>query len=135
DAAKRVALAVPVRLGDFVLEGLGDFCGTAGPRDRWTAKLFAGWQHGVNAAGTEIYERVNASAGVGGADVRPAGVSVFAHHALSAHTQAVGRADWTDPDLGTRSTGYRELYFVAALDATPRAGGHLMPNPLIRTDQ
>jgi len=135
DATKRLSLSVPVRFGDFVLEGLGDFSGTAGPRDRWTAKLFAGWQHGVNAAGAEIYERVNAATGPGGADVRPAGVSVFAHHALSARTQAVGRVDWTDPDLGTSSAGYHELYFVAALDASPRAGIHLMPNALIRTYQ
>jgi hypothetical protein len=135
DATKKLSLSVPVRFGDFVVEGLGDFSGTAGPRDRWTTKLFAGWQHGVNAAGAEIYQRVNASTGVAGADVKPAGVSVFAHHAVGAHAQAVGRVDWTDPDRETNSAGYRELYFVAALDASPRSGVHLMPNALIRTYQ
>src|SRR5262245_36371904 len=119
DPTKKLSVSVPWRFGDFVLEGLGDYSGTPGPAGRCTARLFAGWQRGAgeaaaSAAGVEVYERVNAAAGPGGADVRPGGVSVFAHRALGPHVQAVGRVDWTDPDLSSHSTGYRELYFIAA---------------------
>ena len=135
DPSKRLSLAVPWQIGDFVIEGLADYTGRPGPQDRWTGRLFAGWRHGANAGGMEVYEQVNASAGVGGADVRPAGLSVFGHRAITPAWNVVGRVDWTDPDLATHDAGYRQLYLIAALDATPRARVHLMPNALVRTYQ
>lgn len=133
NGTKRLALSVPWRIGDFVVEGLADATPAPGPLDRWTGKVFVGWQHGPSAAGLETYERVNAAAGVNGADVRPAGVSLFGHRAFAKTWQMVGRVDWTDPDVSTHGSGYRQLYFIAALDASPRANVHLMPNALIRT--
>ena len=133
DDTKRLSLSVPWRRGDFVFEGLADVTPASGPLDRWTGKLFVGWQKGPNAAGVETYERVNAAAGVNGGDVRPAGVSVFGHRAFAKTWQMVGRVDWTDPDLSPHDAGYRQLYLIAALDASPRANVHLMPNALIRT--
>jgi hypothetical protein len=132
-ASKRLALSLPVRLGPFVLEGVGEYEGQTGPRDMWLTKLFGGWQHGSDAAGIEAFRRTNAAAGAAGADVVPAGVSVFAHHHLTEHWGAVGRVDWFDPNQGSDAIGYREMFFVAALDATPRANVHLMPNLLVRT--
>ena len=67
------------------------------------------------------------------ADVVPSGVSVYGRHRLNDHWRAVGRVDFTDPDSNLDSAGYRETYFVAALDAMPHAQVHVMPNILVRT--
>lgn len=133
NAAKKLMLSVPWKLGDFVLEAMGDWEGETGPRDRWTTKAFGGWQKGSNAAGVELFRRVNAAAGVAGADAVPTGVSAYARRQLNAHWRAVGRVDWVDPDREQRNSGYRELYWIAALDAMPHANVHLMPNVLVRS--
>lgn len=130
---KKLTLAVPWRLGDFVVEGMGDFEDERGTRDRWTVRAFGGWQKGADGAGVELYRRVNANAGVANADVVPAGLSVHGHHALNGLWRVVGRVDWTDPDMNLDHAGYRELFFIAALDAVPNAAVHLMPNVLVRT--
>lgn len=132
NASKKLMLSVPLQLGNFVIEGMGDFEGETGPHDKWTAQGFAGWQKGPDAAGVQVFRRVNAAAGVGGADMVPAGASVFGHRHLTAHWSAVGRVDWFDPDTKSASAGYREMYWIAALDASPRANVHLMPNVLVR---
>ena len=133
NASKKLALSLPYRFGNFVLEGMGDFEGETGPRDKWTAKLFGGWQRGSDAAGVELFRRVNANAGAGGADVVPAGVSVFAHKRLDERWRAVARVDGFDPDAEQKHAGYRELFWLAALDATPHPNVHLMPNVEMRT--
>jgi hypothetical protein len=76
---------------------------------------------------------VNAAAGVAGADLVPVGVSAFGHMRLNDHWRAVGRVDWTDPDHDNANAGYREMYWIAALDAMPRANVHLMPNVYVRS--
>ena len=133
NAGKKLALSLPYRFGDFVLEGMGDFEGETGPHDKWTAKLLGGWQKGPDAAGVEAFRRVNAAAGLAGADVVPVGMSAYAHRRLNDHWRAVGRVDWFDPDHELSNAGYREMYWVAALDAMPHANVHLMPNVLVRT--
>jgi len=132
NASKKLSLSVPWRAGHFVFEGMGDFTGEAGPRDRWTTRLFGGWQHGRDAAGVEVFQRVNAAAGVAGADVRPTGASAWARRALGPHWRAAGRLDWFDPDRSSRWQGYREWYLVAALDVTPQPSVHFIPNLLLR---
>lgn len=132
DRAKKVALSVPVRAGDWLLEAMGDFEGEPGPRDRWTVKLLAAWQGEAGACGLEGFRRVNAAAGAAGADVTPAGASGFARAKLNARWRAIGRLDWYDPNSRVSDAGYRELFAVAALDYAPRAGVHVMPNVLVR---
>ncbi len=132
-AGKKLALSLPYRVGDLTLEGMGDFEDERGTHDRWTVKALAGWQHASDALGVELYRRVNANAGVANADVVPSGVSVYGRHRLNDHWRAVGRVDFTDPDSNLDSAGYRETYFVAALDAMPHAHVHVMPNILVRT--
>ncbi len=132
-AGKKLTLAVPYRFGDFVVEGMGDFEDERGTRDRWTTRVLGGWQHGTDALGVELYRRVNANAGVANADVVPAGVSVHGRCALNEHWRAVGRVDLTDPDRSLDNAGYREMLFLAALDATPQANVHIMPNVLVHT--
>lgn len=132
NAAKKLMLSVPYKFGNFVFEGMGDFEGETGPHDKWTAQGFLGWQKGPDAAGLQGFRRVNAAAGVAGADVIPAGASLFGHRRLNDHWSAVGRVDWFDPDSKQSSAGYREMYWIAALDASPRSNVHLMPNVLVR---
>ena len=130
--SKKVALSVPMRKNAWVIEGMMDFEGEPGPRDKWTAKLFAGWQKGANAFGLESFRRVNAAAGIAGVDVVPLGVSSFMRMALRDRWHAVGRVDWFDPDRKAEGAGYRELFFIAALDYMPHASVHVMPNVLVR---
>jgi hypothetical protein len=133
NASKKLSLSVPYRFGNCVLEGVGEYEGETGPHDKWLAKLFGGWQKGPDGAGVEAFRRVNAAAGVAGADVIPMGVSAFAHCRLDDHWRAVGRVDWFDPDTEQKNAGYREMYWLAALDATPHANVHVMPNVLVRS--
>lgn len=133
NASKKLALSLPYRFGDFVLEGMGDFEGETGPRDKWTVKLLGGWQKNADAAGVEAFRRVNAAAGVAGADVVPEGVSAFAHRRLNDHWRAVARVDWFDPDHERSHAGYREMVWLAALDAMPHPNVHVMPNVLVRS--
>jgi hypothetical protein len=130
---KKLTLSVPYRFGDYVLEGMGDFEDERGTRDRWTTRVFGGWQKGADALGVEFYRRVNANAGTANADVVPSGASVFGRHKLTDHLRAVARVDFTDPDSNVDNAGYREMFFLAALDATPHANVHVMPNVLVRT--
>lgn len=132
-AGKKLALSVPYRLGDVTLEAMADYEDERGTADRWTTKAFVGWKHADDAAGIEVYRRVNARAGAALADVTPRGVSVYGRHRLTPHWHAVGRVDMTDPDGNAEQSGYRETYFIAALDATPQANVHVMPNVLVRT--
>ncbi|MEO5987359.1 MAG: hypothetical protein ABIU54_08810, partial [Candidatus Eisenbacteria bacterium] len=67
NSSKKVALSVPVRLNEWVIEAMADFEGEPGPADKWTAKLFTGWQNGANAFGLESFRRVNGAAGIAGA--------------------------------------------------------------------
>jgi hypothetical protein len=41
--------------------------------------------------------------------------------------------DWFDPATERAQAGYREMYWIAALDASPRPNVHLMPNVLVRS--
>lgn len=132
-AGKKLALSVPYRFGDVTLEAMADYEDERGTTDRWTTKAFVGWQHADDAAGIELYRRVNARAGAALADVEPRGVSVFGRHRLTPHWRAVGRIDMTDPDRNAGRVGYRETYFIAALDAAPHANVHVLPNVLVRT--
>ena len=132
NASKKLSLSLPYRFGNCVVEGLGEYEGETGPRDKWLAKLFGGWQKGPDGAGIEAFRRVNASAGLAGADVIPMGVSAFGHVKLAAAWRAVARVDWFDPDTEVKNAGYREMLWLAALDATPHANVHLMPNVEIR---
>lgn len=132
DDAKKFMLSVPVRAGDWVFEGVGDFEGRPGPRDRWTAKLLAGWQRGASAFGIEGFRRVDAAAGTAGADVVPEGLSGYGRVTLGEHARAVGRVDWLDPDGRISGTGWRELLVIGALDFMPQANVHVMPNVLVR---
>jgi hypothetical protein len=132
-AGKKLMLALPWKHGDLAVEAMGDFEDERGSHDRWTAKLFAGWMHANDAAGVEVYRRVNANAGAANADVIPGGVSVFGRKALNEHWRAIARVDWTDPDRNVSNAGYRELYALLALDATPSPNVHLMPNVLMRS--
>jgi hypothetical protein len=133
NASKKLMLSVPYRIGNFVLEGMGDFEGDTGPRDKWTAQAFVGWQNGPDAAGVQLFRRVNAATGIAGADVVPVGASVFGHRRLNERWRAVGRVDWFDPDTERRNSGYCEWYGIAALDASPHPNVHFMPNVLVRS--
>lgn len=133
DASKKLSLSVPYRFGDCVLEGLGEYEAVPGPRDKWTAKLFGGWQKGADAAGVEVFRHARKSAGTLGADVVPMGASAFGHVKLAEHWRAVVRADWFDPDRELKNAGFREMFWLAAVDATPRSNVHLMPNIEMRS--
>ena len=130
---KKLSVSVPYRFGDYVLEGMGDFEDERGTHDRWTGRVLGGWQKGADALGIELYRRVNANVGPANADVVPVGVSAYGRRKLSNHWRAVGRVDWTNPDSKVGNAGYREMFFLAALDATPHANVHVMPNILVRT--
>lgn len=132
-AGKKLMLSVPYKHGDLTLEGMADYEDERGTRDRWTAKALVGWSKNADALGVEVYRRVNANAGLANADVTPAGVSVYGRKKLDDRWRAVARLDWTDPDANADNVGYRELFFLAALDATPAANVHVMPNVLVRT--
>lgn len=132
-AGKKFALSLPYRVGDVIVEASGDYDDERGAADRWTTKALVGWQHGDDAAAIELFRRVNARAGAALADVEPQGMSVYGHHALNPHWRAVARVDLTDPDGNNDNAGYREAYFIAALDVMPQANVHIMPNVLVRT--
>ena len=132
-AGKKVSLSLPYRIGDVLLEAMGDYEDERGTADRYTTKAFIGWQHANEGAALEVYRRVNARAGAALADVEPTGLSAYGHLQLAPHWRAVGRVDVTDPDANNDNAGYRETYFIAALDAQPHANVHVMPNLLVRT--
>src|SRR5262249_24862076 len=135
NASKKLSLSLPWRMRAFVLAALADWTGEPGARGRWTARLLGGWERGADAAGVEWFQRVNGGAGTGGADVRPAGACAWGRKSIGARWRAVGRVDWVDPDREQDAQGYRQFFFLAALDAMPRASVHLMPNLLVRTYQ
>ncbi len=131
-AGKKLTLSLPYRRGDVGVELMGDYEDERGVRDRWTTKLFAGWMHAQDAVGVELYRRVAMRAGTALADVVPVGVSAFARKSLNDHWRGIARVDWTDPDRNVSDAGYRELMTLLALDATPSANVHLMPNVMMR---
>ena len=132
-AGKKLMLSLPYRTGDFVIEAMGDFEDERGTADRWTTRALVGWQHANDAAGLELYRRVNPRSGLALADVHPTGVSVYGRRQITTQWRAVARVDFTDPDANRDDAGYREIYYVAALDAMPNANVHVMPNVLVRT--
>lgn len=130
---KKLSLSLPYRSGAMTVEAMADYEDERGVRDRWTTKGFVGWQHGDDAAGLEVFRRVNANAGAASADVIPAGFSVYGHKALNPHWRIVARLDGTDPDTNNDNAGYREIFALLALDAMPSAQVHVIPNVLVRS--
>lgn len=132
-AGKKLMLSLPYRRGAMTYELMGDYEDERGTLDRWTAKALVGWQHADDAVGLEVFRRVNQDAGPAGSNMVPAGVSVYARHALNPRWRAIARLDAVDPDTEHANAGYRELYAIVALDAQPMPNVHLMPNVLMRT--
>lgn len=133
NASKKFSLALPVRLGAWQAEALGEFEGESGPRDRYTTRLFAGWLRGDVAVGAEVAQLVLGAAGPQGSDQRPFGASAWARGPLGPRWRFVGRVDWTDPDRAHEQTGYTEVYALASLDYMPLPNVHVMPNYAVRT--
>lgn len=132
NASKKFSLALPVRHGAWQAEALGEYEGVSGPLNRYTTRLFAGWQKGEAAVGAEAAQIVNEAAGPQGSDQRPFGVSAWLRGPMGPHWRVVGRVDWTDPDRAHDQTGYQETYALVALDYTPLPNVHLMPNYALR---
>lgn len=135
DRSKKAYLSIPVVMGSAILEGVADYEGGPGDRDKYTLKLFGGWQRESGALGVEGFRRTNLNSGTAGADVVPMGASVFARGRLTDHLAAFGRYDYFDPDAEVDNAGYREHLLIGGVDFTPIKSVHLMPNVIVRSYQ
>ena len=133
DRSKKAYLSIPMKTGNIIVEGVADYEGGPGDKDKYTLKLFGGWQKESAGFGVEGFRRTNLNSGTAGADVIPTGASVFGRARLTDRWAAFGRYDYFDPDAEVDNVGYREHLLIVGVDFAPIKTVHLMPNVTVKS--
>lgn len=133
DHSKKFYVSIPARIENVIIEGVADYEGGPGSRDRYTLKIFGGWQAENMAFGIEAFRRVNKDAGPAEADAAPTGMSIFGRRVLEERWTAFVRYDYFDQDAQLDDVGYREQLFIAGVDYALRPNVRLIPNLWINT--
>ena len=98
-------------------------------RSAITGKIFYGMGTKSYAFGLEVFYRMNRKfVTITGADITPAGASLFTWFEMTQGLRGVLRVDGADNDLKTSNAGYREVDATVGLDITAIPEVHIIPN-------
>lgn len=131
--SRKLYLSVPFKTGNVLLEGVADYEWSREDREKYTFKIFGGWQKESGGFGIEAFQRTELNAGTAGAEVIPVGASVFGRARLSDRWATFGRYDYLDPNTEADNSGYRENLLIIGVDFAPIKAVHLMPNAILKS--
>ena len=130
DRYKKVYAALNGQFFDKLLsaEVFADYNPTSDSQSTMAIKGFVALQIEPITVGVEYYVATMTKASLG-KDVKPRGISIFAHADIIKNSFAVfGRFDMFDPDNSNTTAGVKENFISAGVDWSPVTNVHVMPN-------